>query len=422
MKDVYRDQDIRICLRRRGADRYAKVSYPQRYGKYSELETADAVLQFNLNYEIVNARGKGREWPHPQEWLKRTMGNDWIYYSTGGYTGVFEAIGEYYLPNTPYPTNSLLGGRPFQLPAVRAMINGWHSLLEDAATRIGAAPEPVREFMARALANTPEVLAKRAEVLFRISGSRASVLPPDARHVDYDVIPINIAEGCLYKCRFCRVKTNRPFRQKSREEIDLQLKGLQEWYADNLANYVSLFLGEHDALAVSPGLILETIEKALTAFCFAAANVKGSNIFLFGSVDSLLHAPRGFWSDLARLPCSVYLNIGLESADQESLDQLGKPVRATQIVEAFALIQEINSRHANVEVTANFIMDENLPANHYSSFLALVRDRLERVKPKGSIYLSPQQIDSPSRARVMEFHKLKILSRLPTFLYIIQRL
>ncbi len=422
MREVYRERDIRICLKRRGADRYAKVSYPQRYGMYSELETADAVLQFNLNHEIIGARGKGREWPHPQEWLKRTMGNDWIYYSTGGYTGVFEAIGEYYLPNTPYPTNSLLGGQPFLLPAVRAMIKSWYSLLGDAAASMGTAPEPVRQFFSKALANDPDVLQKRAESLFQISGSRASVLPPDARHVDYDVIPINIAEGCLYKCRFCRVKTNRPFRQKSREEIDLQIKGLQGWYGENLVNYVSLFLGEHDALAVSPGLILETIEKALTAFDFAAAYMKGSNIFLFGSVDSLLHTPRQFWSDLARLPCSVYLNIGLESADQESLDKLGKPVRTGQIVEAFALMQGINCRYANIEITANFIMDENLPDNHYPSFLALVRDGLERVKSKGSIYLSPQRIDSPSRVQVMEFHKLKILSRLPTFLYIIQRL
>ncbi len=422
MTEIFRQKDIRITLDKRGADQYAKVSYPQRYGVFSEIETADAVLQFNLNHEIVHLRGKGRGWPHPQEWLKRTMGNDWIYYSTGGYTGVFEAIGEYYLANTPYPTNSLLGGQPFLLPAVSGITNGWYSLLREAADMVEAAPDSIRDFFTRVLENDPDTLQKKAEALFEISGGRVTVLPPDSRHVDYDVIPIHIAEGCLYKCRFCRVKTNLPFRQKSREEIDLQIKGLQEWYGKNLANYNSIFLGEHDALCASPGLIIETIEKAHAAFGFPAANMKGGNVFLFGSIDSLLNAPEQLFADMARLPCSVYLNVGLESADQESLDRLGKPVTVALVVEAFARMQEINSRYATIEVTANFIMDENLPDNHYPAFLQLVRDGLSRVKSKGCVYLSPLRIGHPSRSLVMEFHRLKILSRLPTFLYIIQRL
>ena len=190
-------------------------------GSFRRLRPADAVLRFNLNDEIIYRQGKGREWPHPQEWLKRTMGNDWIYYSTGGYTGVFEAIGEYYLPNTPYPTNSLLGGRPFLLPAVSSMIDSWPSLLREAADRLGAAPAGIRDFLTRALANDPESAAGKGRGLRQITGGRVTVLPPDARHVDYDVIPLAIAEGCLYKCRFCRVKSNRPFREKSRAEIDL---------------------------------------------------------------------------------------------------------------------------------------------------------------------------------------------------------
>ncbi len=422
MTEVFRRKDIRITLDKLGADQYAKVSYPQRYGVFSEIETTDAILRFNLNHEIVHLRGKGREWPHPQEWLKRTMGNDWIYYSTGGYTGVFEATGEYYLANTPYPTNSLLGGQPFLLPAVSEIVNGWYSLLREAAELVEAAPDSIRDFFTGVLENDPEILRKKAEALFKITDGRATVLPPDSRHVDYDVIPIHIAEGCLYKCRFCRVKTNRPFRPKSRGEIDLQIKGLQEWYGKNLINYNAIFLGEHDALCATPGLILENIEKAYTTFGFATGNMKGSSVFLFGSIASLLNAPQQLFADLARLPCSIYLNVGLESADQESLDLLGKPVTAGLVAQAFARIQEINARYANIEVTANFIMDENLPANHYPAFLQLVRDGLPRVKSKGCIYLSPLRIGQPSRSLVMEFHRLKVLSRLPTYLYIIQRL
>lgn len=415
-------RNIRISLRRRGADAYGKVSYPQQFGVYSEIETTDAVLRFNLNNEIVYLRGKGRDWPHPQEWLKRTAGNDWIYYSTGGYTGVVEAIGEYYLPNTPYPTNSLLGGRPFLLPAVQELTACWHSLLQEVVGVAAGTTSDIRTFLTEALANSPDALEKRAEALFAISGSRSTVLPPDCRHVDYDVIPLAVAEGCLYKCRFCSVKSDRPFRQKSEGEVDRQLSALQGWFGQNMANTPSVFLGEHDALAVPPGLIVETISKACKVFDFQAANIKGGNVFLFGSVGSLLDASDGLFADLGSLPCHIYLNIGLESADQATLEMLGKPLRVAAVVAAFKRMQEINRRYPTVEVTANFIMDENLPEGHYPSFLALVREGLSRVSPKGCIYLSPLRVGSPSRAMVMDFHRLKILSRLPTFLYIIQRL
>jgi radical SAM superfamily enzyme YgiQ (UPF0313 family) len=422
MTEIYQHKDIRIHVRKRGSDRYTKTSYPLRYGVFSELETSNVILQFNLNAEIVHAKGKGREWHDPQEWLKRTSGNDWIYYSTGGYTGVFEAIGEYYLPNTPYPTNSLLGGDPFRLPPVARVIGSWHVLLREGADRANGAPENIWDFLVDALANTPEVLQKKAEALFEICGGRISVLPPDARHVDYDVIPLTIAEGCLYKCRFCRVKTERSFRVKSPEEIDGQILQLKEWYGKNLANYNSLFLGEHDALCACPGLIIETIEKACNAFGFFGSNMKGTNVFLFGSVDSLLNAPQQLFEDLEKLPCTFFINIGLESADQETLDRLGKPLTTKKIIAAFAKIQRINDCSLNIEVTANFIMDEYLPKNHYPAFLKLVRDGLPRVKPKGCVYLSPLRINRPSRSLMFEFNRLKVLSRLPTFLYIIQRL
>jgi len=423
MTEVYAvDRDVSIALRRRGADTYTKASYPQQFGVFSEIETADAVLRFNLNHEIISLRGKGRQWPHSQEWLKRTAGNDWIYYSTGGYTGVVEAIGEYYLPNTPYPTNSLLGGRPFLLPAVHELTVGWYSLLREVAKRATDAPADILDFLTKTLANDPEVLQKKAEALFAISGGRSTVLPPDCRHVDYDVIPLVVADGCLYKCRFCSVKTDRPFRDKSREGIDRQISKLQAWYGENISNYTSVFLGEHDALAASPGLIVKTIEKARAAFDFSSANMKGGNVFLFGSVGSLLNAPEQLFVDLSRLPCHVYLNIGLESADQETLDLLGKPIKAAEVIAAFTRMLEINRRYANIEVTGNFIMDENLPNNHYPTFLALVREGLDRVRTKGCIYLSPLRVGQPSRSLVMDFHRLKILSRLPTFLYIIQRL
>jgi Radical SAM superfamily len=422
MNEIYQHNDIRIQLRKRGADRYAKISYPQRYGIFSEIETSEAILLFNLNGEITHAKGKGRDWPDRQEWLKRTVGNDWIYYSTGGYAGVFEAIGEYYLPNTPYPTNSLIGGNPLSLPPVAGITSSWYQMLREVARRAGDVPAPVRIFLERALANTPEVLVEKAKALFAAIGGRITVLPPDARHVDYDLIPLTVAEGCLYKCRFCRVKSDSPFREKGLHEIDAQITTLKETYGENLINYNSLFLGEHDALCARPQLIMAAIEQACAALGLFYSYMQGTNVFSFGSIDSLLNAPQQLFDDLARLPVNIYLNIGLESADQATLDKLGKPVTAGQVEEAFVRIQDINDRYLNIELTANFVMDERLPENHYPAFLRLVRDSLTRTKPKGSVYLSPLRIGKPSRSVLFEFNRLKVWSRLPTYLYIIQRL
>jgi hypothetical protein len=422
MNEIYQQKDIRIQLDKRGADQYTKISYPLRYGIFSEIETSEAILQFNLNGEITHAKGKDREWPSRQEWLKRTVGNDWIYYSTGGYTGVFEAIGEYYLPNTPYPTNSLIGGTPLSLPPVAKITSSWFDILREVASDVSDAPAPIRAFLEKALVNTPQVLEKKAQDLFAAIGGRITVLPPDARHVDYDLIPLTIAEGCLYKCRFCRVKTENPFQEKSLDQIEEQITTLKTIYAENLANYNSIFLGEHDALCAQPQLILDSMERACSALGLFQSYMQGTNVFSFGSIDSLLNAPQQLFDELARLPANIFLNIGLESADQETLDRLGKPVTAAQVEEAFFRIQDLNDRFVNIELSANFIMDERLPENHYPAFLRLVRDSLSRTKPKGSIYLSPLRIGRPSRSIVFEFNRLKVLSRLPTYLYIIQRL
>ncbi len=422
MSKVCERNGIRVTVEKLGANQYTKISYPLHYGVFSEVETPEAILQFNLNGEIVRAKGRGRDWPNPQEWLKRTMGNDWIYYSTGGYAGVFEAIGEYYLPNTPYPTNSLIGGKPLSLPPVSRITSSWFEMLQDAVDKVGDVPARVRDFLDRALGKTPRILADKARELYDIIGGQITVLVPDARHVDYDLIPLTVAEGCLYKCRFCRVKTDRPFREKSVDEIDDQIVALKKCYDRNLSNYNSLFLGEHDALCARDDLIITSVEKACTALGLFHSTMKGTNVFLFGSVDSFLNAPQRLFDDLAKLPCNVYMNIGLESADQDTLDRLGKPVTVAKVEEAFDRIQDINDRYLNIELTANFIMDDRLPENHYPAFLRLVRDKLPRTKPKGSIYLSPLRVGKPSRSIVFEFNRLKVLSRLPTYLYIIQRL
>jgi radical SAM superfamily enzyme YgiQ (UPF0313 family) len=350
------------------------------------------------------------------------MGNDWVYYSTGGYTGVFEAIGEYYLPNFAYPSNNLLGGHPFADKIISCLAGSWYQILAELAGGQGVAPESIRNFLKTALANTPSRLEEKAKRLHRIIGGRISVLPPDARHVEYHLIPLTISRGCLHKCRFCKVKNAIPFSVKSQPEISKQIGELKKLYGADLTNYNALFLGEHDALQAGGDLICFALQEAYRAFGFAESHIAEHKTFLFGSATSLVNAPEQLFTNLEKLPGMYYINIGLESADQETLDRLGKPISSTLVEEAFTRMQEINDRYQSIEITANFIMDGELPAGHYPAILELLRERQTRSKPKGSIYFSPLTFNQPSRARLFEFNRLKILSRFPTFLYIIQRL
>ena len=308
------------------------------------------------------------------------------------------------------------------MPSVSRLVSSWHDILSKTASRADDAPEPVRNFLSQALKNTPQALQKRAKDFFAISGGRVTVLPPDARHVRRQCDPADRGRGLSDRRRFCRVKTDSPFREKEPADIMRQIQGMKAWYGPDLANCNALFLGEHDALCASADLLKFTIHEACAALELFTSVMQGVSIFLFGSVDSLLNAPFSLFEDLKKLPVSVYINIGLESADQETLDRLGKPVTAAMIAEAFARMQDINDRFGTIEVTANFIMDSGLPENHIPAFLNLVRDGISRKKPKGSIYLSPLRIGRPSRSILFDFNRLKLLSRLPTFLYIIQRL
>lgn len=417
---IYKTRDLSIELNCLGNTAYEKLSYPVKYGLFSRLETPDYIFEFNLNHEIQHAKYRKKGWIHPSEWLKRTIGNDWVYYSTGGYSGVYEALGEYYLPNLMYPTNSLLGGKPFKEPQIDTIVHTWHQIVSRLPDT--GISQPVSKWINAIKAQTPERLQKKAQTLFDISGSRVTVMPPDARHVDYHIIPLNISDGCLYKCGFCKIKNKKKFFVRSELNIHNQISQLKKLIDKDMINFNALFLGEHDALNAPGSLILKTVQWAMEGFDFQTSIMKGKYLFLFGSVDSLLNKELSFFDDLNHLPFLTFINIGLESYDQATLDSIGKPLSTKKVGRAFKKIQAINNAFPNIEVTCNFIMDESLSDSHYTALTTLVRESVKKTKPKGSIYLSPLKFNRPSRQTLYDFYKLKSLSRFPMFLYIIQRL
>ena len=410
----FETEDFRLDFCLEAVQEYTKVSYPIKYG------LSDFVFEFNLNHEIRQAKSKKNGWIHPQEWLKRTMGNDWVYYSSGGYAGVFEALGEYYLPNLSYTTNSLVGGKPFQEPLISHIVNNWHALVGQLAFE--HCPGHVQSWFQKVLDQTPEKNAAKASQLNDIIGSRVSVMPPDARHVDYNIIPVHISDGCLYKCRFCKIKNKKDFSLRTGQDIKQQIEQLRTLYDKDLKNYNGLFLGEHDALNAPGDLILESAMQAYDRFEFDTSFMNDQFLFFFGSADALLNKPRPFFEQLNKLPYQSFINIGLESYDQQTLDKLGKPVTAERVRQAFEKVQLINQSFTNVELSCNFIMDDQLGESHHSALMELIRHSVSRIHPKGNIYLSPLAFGRPSRQVLYDFYRIKSQSRFPTYLYIIQRL
>ncbi len=420
----YHLDDLQISLNRRGASRYQKVSYPVHYGIYSEIRSAQYTLCYNRNGLITTIQGRNQDWPHPAEWLKRTLGNDWVYYFSGNYSNIFDALGEYYLPCFPYPSNSLWNRNPFAEPEVhKALEYTLDQLPAQVSKRIpGRDLEPeLKDFLTAVAGTNRTRLWERSCKLFSILKSRVSVLPPDARHVDYDVLPVIIADGCVYNCGFCSVKTGQAFQARSRRDVQEQIRGLCSLLGPDLKNYNALFLGQHDALNCDPDNIEYAALRAYEAFDFAGSAMRDPSLYLFAGADSFLNCKESFFQRCRQWPYRTFINIGLESTDQNTLDQLKKPVSARKNQEAFQRAQEINERFDTIEITSNFVLDPGLPDNHWSAFQDLTRHSLKHYYPKGTVYLSPLS-RTRRKDQMRIFSRLKRLSRRPTYLYLLQRL
>jgi hypothetical protein len=418
--------NLAITVEKEGSSHFTKASYPRRFGFYSEIRTSDYEFHFNLNGDIKFIRGLNINWPHPSEWLKRTDGNDWGYYTVGSvlnHKGIFDWFGEYYLPCLTYPSNAIWEYNPYTdtniLPAFAAWSQLYAKLYSIGCDGI---PSGIKDFLSLIIHKDENTLHAQSEKLHAIIGGRVSVLPPDARHVDYEVIPLNIADGCLYHCKFCCVKSAESYQPRSMESVLSQIEQLKSFYGRNIENYNALFLGNHDALGAGEELICMAAAKAFVAFGFERSNMKKPMLFIFGSVGSLLKAEIGLFEKLNRLPFYTMINIGLESVDAQTLAAINKPLKVCTIHEAFIKMLQINREYDNLEVTANFLLGERLLPGHTHSLVELLKKMPDASDKKGAIYLSPLMDSSKKSELLNSFFEIKKTSRLPAYIYLIQRL
>ena len=418
--------NLLISVEKQGPASIQKDTFPLRYGKYSEIKTSEYEFRFNLNGEIKFIRGLNVSWPHPAEQLKRTDGNDWVYYTVGdrsGEHGIISWMGEYYLPCLPYPSNPIWEVSYFSNPSIMNAFGAWAQLYANLyGMRKDGLHSKAKDLIRLILNNDDRVLYERSRQLHSIIGGRVSVLPPDTRHVDYEIIPLIIADGCLYHCNFCCVKTTQPFKPRSKIEILEQIRQLKGLYGRNIENYNAFFLGNHDALAAGDELICMAVSEASEALGIGGPCTKMPMLFFFGSVDSLLKSENKLFERLNCMPFYTYINIGFESVDPKTLEFIGKPVPKSKVREAFKKMCEMNAAYTNIEITGNFLIGKTLSTEHYHSLVDLLGDAPDFSHDKGAIYLSPIK-DSPGKRELLpQFFEIKNHSKLPIYIYLIQRL
>jgi radical SAM superfamily enzyme YgiQ (UPF0313 family) len=311
------------------------------------------------------------------------------------------------MPCLPYPSNPIWEVNYFSNRVIMNAFAAWPQLYANLyGAKNDSRPPKAKALINNILKNDDKVLHVRSQKLHAIIDGRASVLPPDTRHVDYETIPLNIADGCLYQCKFCCVKSARKFQTRSTTDIYEQVKQLKAFYGRNLENYNALFLGNHDALGTGADTILKAASKAFDALGFEARTDKPL-LFFFASVDSLLKSGRRLFEKLDGLPFYTYINIELESVDQSTLSFIGKPLSEAKVREAFLTMLDINASYENIEVTANFVIGEGLSEEHYQSMKALLRDAPASSAGKGTIYLSPLKESPKKRELLPLIHEIK---------------
>jgi hypothetical protein len=415
--------DLEVIPEIRGRNDWKKFSFPVSYGIFTRIKWRGYEFDFSLRGHLKRISGNGTVWPNPLERMKRTDGNDFLYYGMDGYENIYDLIKNYYVPHNEIYGSPLFLETPFEDSHVKKALTVFDLFVKRARDILSSgASAKTRSLLEKVTALDRKALAMEGEKLHRIMEGPFPILPPDTTDVDYEVIPLRVMDGCPHHCGFCQFKTDKNCRIRSRESILDQLQSLKLLYGEDLINYNSLVLGENNALAAGIDLLEFAAEKSFEILSFAKSFHPGEpNLFLFGSVDLFLKAKEAAFQRLNALPYNLCLNIGFESPDEETLDFIGKTLTGPVVREAFQKALHINRTYPRINITGNFILGSSLPPQHVEELKTL----LSGVRPwqgKGTAYLSPLIGASERRQVLKEFREIKRASLLPVYLYLMQRL
>ena len=418
--------DIDVIFDHGGRKDWGKYTFPVYYGMPVILRRQRHEFHFNQLGQVRRIYCHARYWPNAQETLKRTIANDWIFMSTFGYEGSYDLMKSHYVPLTGYHDSALFTDdeQPLDSPYVAKALRKFDDLILRVRELVddGTAEGRAAEFFKRVAVHDREMLMRVTQLLHEIGRGSLPVLPPDTIDVEYEVLPVMISDGCTGGCTFCKFNNKLEFRVRDEDNIREQIIALRDYFGPELMNYNSVVLGQNDALASGRDTLEYAARMAYDELKLAESWHNGSNLYLFGGVPTLLETGEDVFRMFNELPYSnIFVNIGLESPHEPTLDFLGKPQTRRDVLSAFKKLQRINMAYSKMNISCNFMIGDDLPREHIEG----VRELLGSVETrmlKGTAFISPLEGHSSHRLTRNDFTKIKIAARMPVYLYLVQRL
>jgi len=419
--------DVVITNYYKGRRNFSPVSYSSFEGIKHIVEYKGYKFVFDLTGEIkwiLNEHIKN--WPDPLAKIKRTLTNEWVVYLSYGYEDIYALTGVYYIPvRERLDYVPIVFDLPFKSKWFKGSIDCFYELIGFLPNCCKDIPLDISNIILKIInANKNLELKRKAHIFHHLISGTVPILPPDTVFVDYNVIPILISEGCLYNCKFCCLKTGNEWRQRTKDEITRQIKRLKEFLGEDIINYPAIFLGQNDALASSPELILETATIGFESLLKDSIFIEKS-LYIFASTTSLLNAPSWLFKELNKIGYKhIYINCGLESFEQEVLNMIGKPITTKEVEEVYKLALGINQDYTCIEISLNFLISNDFPFKHMETLLKNITAPSFKL-PKGTIYISPllgKQYKYNLRELRDIIFKLKIGSKWDIRLYLMQSL
>jgi len=200
-----------------------------------------------------------------------------------------------------------------------------------AALATGAGTGAAGEATARldAIVAMDEAALARDAARFLAACGPVGILPPD----QYLALVVRITEGCSWDaCTFCSLYEGVPFRARMRDEVARHAAALKEYFGPSIALRRSLFLGDANALCLSPERLVPLLDVVTAAFPARP---------LFSFVDAWTGSRKGdspWRAYRERGLRRVY--VGLETGDATLLARLGKAGTPDDAVRLVATLHE----------------------------------------------------------------------------------
>jgi hypothetical protein len=417
--------DMEVLFDHGGRSDWGKYTFPVFYGLPVIVRWRRHEFHFNLLGQVRRIMSRARYWPNAQETLKRTIANDWIFMSTFGYESSFSLMKSHYVPMTSYhdPALFLKEERPLDSPYVAQALETFDELVAHAGelARNGAPPRAAA-FLEKVSGFGRSALDAQRRRLHAINGGHLTVLPPDTIDVEYEIIPLQISDGCTGGCAFCKFNDGIGFRVRSPENIKTQVSELKSFFGEDLINYNAVVLGQNDALAAGAHAIDFAARLAYEELRVADSYHDGSFLYMFGGAHTLLDADDELFEAMDNLPFgNIFINVGLESPHEDTLQLLGKPQSAADVRRAFEKIRHANRDFNKLNISCNFVVGDDLPRAHVDAVRDLLSSADTRMT-KGCAYISPLENAASPRLTRNDFTSIKLAAKMPVFLYLVQRL